>query len=48
LAGGAGNQIFEGGSGLTYTVSAFDSNGIATGQMDTMEGIVPLVIKNCL
>jgi len=30
-----------------YTLSAFDSTGIAKGQMDTTEGIVPLVVKNC-
>jgi hypothetical protein len=33
--------------GETYTLSPFDANGIATGQMNTTEGIVPLVVKNC-
>jgi hypothetical protein len=30
-----------------YTLSSFDSDGIATGQMNTSEGIVPLVVKSC-
>jgi len=33
--------------GGTFTLSAFDANGIATGQMNTSEGVVPLVVKNC-
>ena len=44
---GEGFGIFEGGEGFTYTLSSFDSNGIATGQMNTVQGIVPLVVKNC-
>jgi hypothetical protein len=47
LQGEFGNP-FEGGPGLSYTLSAFDANGIARGQMDTLQGIVPLVVKNCL
>jgi hypothetical protein len=47
LEGEFGNP-FEGGPGLSYALSAFDANGIATGQMDTLQGIVPLVVKNCL
>ena len=47
LEGNSGNA-FEGGLGLTYTLSAFDANGIATGQMGTLQGIIPLVVKNCL
>jgi hypothetical protein len=31
-----------------YTLTAFDDAGIATGAMDTTEGIVPLVVKTCL
>jgi hypothetical protein len=34
--------------GFTYTLSSFDANGIATGQMNTAQGIVPLVVKDCL
>jgi hypothetical protein len=34
--------------GGVYTLSAFDANGIARGQMNTNEGIVPLVVKSCL
>ena len=41
-------QTFEGAPGFTYTLSAFDANGIATGQMNTLQGIVPLVVKNCM
>jgi hypothetical protein len=33
--------------GDTYTLSAFDGDGIATGQMNTNQGIVPLVVKSC-
>jgi hypothetical protein len=28
-------------------LSAFNSEGIATGQMDTAQGIVPLTVKKC-
>jgi hypothetical protein len=38
-------EPFEGGPGRTYTLSAFDQNGIATGQMQTLQGITPLVVK---
>jgi hypothetical protein len=30
-----------------YTLSAFDTDGIARGQMNTIDGIVPLVVKYC-
>jgi hypothetical protein len=33
--------------GGNYVLSAFNADGIATGQMNTDEGIVPLVVKNC-
>lgn len=38
---------FETVPGGSYTLSAFNADGIATGQMNTNEGIVPLVVKNC-
>jgi hypothetical protein len=38
---------FEIVPGGMYTLSAFNADGIATGQMNTTEGIVPLVVKNC-
>lgn len=44
---GSFGGMFEGAPGLTYTLSDFDSNGIATGQMETTEGIIPLVVKRC-
>ena len=34
-------------TGGVYTLSSFNADGIATGQMNTAEGIVPLVVKNC-
>lgn len=46
--GEEGSTYFEGTSGLTYTLSTFDSNGIAMGQVGTLQGIVPLVVKNCM
>ncbi len=46
--------LIEGGSysweqvpGGQLTLSDFDANGIATGMMNTTEGIVPLVVKKC-
>jgi hypothetical protein len=41
-------QNFEVVKGGSYTLSPFNADGIATGQMSTNEGIVPLVVKNCL
>jgi hypothetical protein len=34
-------------TGGTYTLSAFSASGVATGQMSTAQGIVPLYVKNC-
>jgi hypothetical protein len=42
-----GQDYVGGGTGFSYTLSAFDTNGIATGQMSTTDGLVPLVVKNC-
>jgi hypothetical protein len=42
-----GATDFESVAGGIYTLSAFNAAGIATGQMNTAEGIVPLVVKNC-
>ncbi|HEY1695515.1 MAG TPA: hypothetical protein VGG39_25270 [Polyangiaceae bacterium] len=33
--------------GDSYTLSAFDGDGLATGQVETNQGIVPLVVKSC-
>jgi hypothetical protein len=33
--------------GGNYTLSAFNGDGVASGRMDTTEGIVPLVVKKC-
>ena len=44
---GSGEDFVGGGANLSYTLSAFDANGIATGQMNTTDGLVPLVVKNC-
>jgi hypothetical protein len=41
---GFSEEVVPGG---VYTLSAFNADGIATGQMNTTEGIVPLVVKNC-
>jgi hypothetical protein len=41
------NEQFESVHGGQLVLSAFDSDGIATGTMDTAEGIVPLIVKNC-
>jgi hypothetical protein len=38
---------FESVPGGALTLSPFNAAGIATGQMNTTEGIVPLVVKNC-
>ncbi len=43
----AAEQIFESVPGGMYTLSPFNAEGIATGQMNTTEGIVPLTVKNC-
>jgi hypothetical protein len=43
----AGIMDFESVPGGTLTLSPFNASGIATGQMNTAEGIVPLVVKNC-
>jgi hypothetical protein len=34
-------------NGGVYTLSPFDDAGVAVGQMDTTEGIVPLHVKDC-
>jgi hypothetical protein len=44
MSGGIDDESLPGG---TYNLSAFNADGIATGQMNTTEGIVPLVVKNC-
>ncbi|MGO8999285.1 MAG: hypothetical protein ACLQVI_38660 [Polyangiaceae bacterium] len=43
----AGIGNFENVPGGILTLSTFNADGIATGQMNTTEGIVPLVVKNC-
>ena len=42
--GDSSYQVVPGGK---LVVSDFNGDGIATGYMDTIQGIVPLVVKNC-
>ena len=42
-----GASEFQAVPGGHLVLSAFNCDGIATGQMDTLQGIVPLVVKNC-
>ena len=44
ISSGLMTESVDGG---VYTLSAFDSTGIASGQMDTAQGIVPLTVKKC-
>jgi len=44
ISSGLMTETVDGGM---YTLSAFDNGGIATGQMDTAQGIVPLIVKKC-
>jgi hypothetical protein len=42
-----GDNSFQTVPGGKLTLSSFNSDGIATGQMDTPQGIIPLIVKAC-